>query len=154
AARRDWLPPDQLTAATDLWFDPEAERVAARSRLSFDDLVLEETPAALPDDGRVARVLAEAAAADLARVLPPEDSPAGLYLTRVRCLAGWMPELGLPSFGETELRELLTWLCPGRRSFAELRGADWQAAVQGRLTHAQRQAVEREAPERLAVPSG
>jgi ATP-dependent helicase HrpB len=27
-------------------------------------------------------------------------------------------------------------------------------AVQGRLTHAQRQAVEREAPERLQVPSG
>ena len=45
-------------------------------------------------------------------------------------------------------------MCPGRRSFAELRRADWLAALQGRLTHAQRQAVEREAPERLEVPSG
>ena len=65
-----------------------------------------------------------------------------------------MPELNLPAFNEAELRDLLPWLCPGRRSFEELRHADWLAAFQGKLTHAQRQAVEREAPERLEVPSG
>src|SRR5207245_2266442 len=55
---------------------------------------------------------------------------------------------------DDDLRGLLPWLCPGKRSFEELRRADWLAALQGRLTHQQAQAVEREAPERLAVPSG
>ena len=35
-----------------------------------------------------------------------------------------------------------------------MRRGPWLEALQSRLTHAQRAAVEREAPERLAVPSG
>jgi ATP-dependent helicase HrpB len=108
----------------------------------------------LPDGAETARVLATAAGQRLDRVLPPADSPAGLYRTRVRWLREWMPELELPAFDESDLRDLLSWLCLGRRSFAELRAADWLSALQGRLTHIQRQAMEREAPERLAVPSG
>jgi ATP-dependent RNA helicase HrpB len=65
-----------------------------------------------------------------------------------------MPELELPPLDENDLRDLLSWLCLGRRSFAELRTADWLSALQSRLTHPQRQAVEREAPERLPAPSG
>jgi len=99
-------------------------------------------------------VLTAAALKQLDRVLPPADSPAGLYRTRVRWLREWMPELELPPFDENDLRDLLSWLCVGRRSFADLRAADWLSALQGRLTHIQRQAVEREAPERLPVPSG
>jgi ATP-dependent helicase HrpB len=98
--------------------------------------------------------LATAAVERLDRVLPPADSSAGIYLTRLRCLRDWMPELKLPAMGPAELREVLTWLCSGRRSFAELRSADWLCAIESRLTFAQRQAVDREAPERLTVPSG
>jgi ATP-dependent helicase HrpB len=154
AVRRDWLPPELMSDAIEVAFDPAAERVTARRRLRFADLLIEETPASLPDGGQTAEVLAAAAAEHLERVLPPADSPAGLFLTRVRCLRQWMPELELPAFDEAELREILPWLCPGRRSFAELRQAPWLEGLQGRLTSRQRQAVEREAPERLKVPSG
>ncbi len=154
AVRRDWLPEELVRTAVEVAFDPETERVTARRRLCFEDLVLEEKSAALPDGEEVGRVLAAAAAERPERVLPPADSPAGGYLTRVRCLRDWMPELRLPAFDEADLREVLAWLCPGRRSFAELRDGPWSAALQGQLTHVQRQAVEREAPERLAVPSG
>jgi ATP-dependent helicase HrpB len=152
--RRDWLPPEQMSDTIEAVFDPATERVTARRRLRFADLVIEDTNASLSDDTQAAQVLATAAAEHLERVLPPDDSPAGLFLTRVRCLRQWMPELQLPAFEETELREILTWLCPGRRSFAELRQAPWLEALQARLTAPQRQAVEREAPERLQVPSG
>jgi ATP-dependent helicase HrpB len=154
AVQRDWLPPERLAAAVEVAFDPEAERVTARRQLRFEDLVLEDTPAALPGQEEVARVLAAAATEHLGRVLPPADSPAGLFLTRIRCLRGWLPELGLPTFNEAELCLLLPELCPGRRSFAELREGPWLEALQGRLTYNQRQAVEREAPERIVVPSG
>jgi ATP-dependent helicase HrpB len=154
AVQRDWLAPELVSTAIEVAFDPAGERVTARRRIRYDDLVLEETPAALPDDEQTATVLAGAAAQHLERVLPPADSPAGLFLTRVRCLRAWLPELDLPAFDEAELRALLPGLCHSRRSFADLRGGPWLEALQARLTHRQRQAVEREAPERLAVPSG
>ncbi|HEY7427583.1 MAG TPA: ATP-dependent helicase C-terminal domain-containing protein, partial [Gemmataceae bacterium] len=154
AIERDWLPAEQINSAVEVAFDADAERVSAKRRVYFADLVIEETDAPLPDGEEATSVLAAAAAAHLERVLPPDDSPAGLYRTRVRCLRQWMPELQLPSLDKAELRELLTWLCHRCRSFADLRKADWLQAFQDRMNHVQRQAVEREAPERLTVPSG
>jgi ATP-dependent helicase HrpB len=154
AVRREWLPTERLHETTVLEFDEVAERVTARRRVRYDDLTLEDEPAPLPDADEVARVLCGAAEARLERVLPPADSSAALFRVRVRCLRGWMPELQLPALDESDLGEVLRWLCPGRRSFAELRAADWAGALRGRLTQQQAQAVEREAPEGWTVPSG
>jgi ATP-dependent helicase HrpB len=154
AVQRDWLPPGSVSVTTEVEFDEKSERVTARRRVRYEDLLLEEAPAAPADGEDMTRALCAAASERLGRVLPPDDSSAGLFLLRASCLREWMPELGLPAFDEAGLRELLTWLCPGRRSFEELRRADWLAALQGRLTHQQLLAVEREAPERLEVPSG
>jgi ATP-dependent helicase HrpB len=154
AIRRDWLPPERLTTTVEVTFDAAAERVAARKRVRYEDLLLEESAAALPPGEQVAAVLAAEAAQQLPRVLPPEDSPAGQYLVRLRCLQAWMPELDWPRLDDAALAEMLPWLAAGCRSFAELQQADWLGALQGRLTHAQRQAVDKEAPERLQVPSG
>ena len=52
-----------------------------------------------------------------------------LYRTRVRCLCGWLPELQLPPLDEADLRELLPWLCPGRRSFAAQKAGGCAALV-------------------------
>jgi ATP-dependent helicase HrpB len=154
AIERDWLPAEQVTTSIEVAFDAEVERVSAKRRVRFVDLLVEETDAPLPDSEETANVLAAAAAQNLERVVPPQDSPAGLYRTRIRCLGEWMPESQLPRLDDAEMRELLTWLCHSCRSFAELRKADWLQAFQGRLNHTQRQAVEREVPERLQVPSG
>jgi ATP-dependent helicase HrpB len=154
AVRRDWLPADRITTAVEVTFDAQAERVVARKRVRYEDLLLEESAAALPPGDQVATVLAAAAAAQLPRVLPPQDSPADQYLVRLRCLHGWMPELHLPDIDDGALREMLPWLAAGCRSFDDLRNADWLGALQGRLSHTQRQALEREAPERWTVPSG
>jgi ATP-dependent helicase HrpB len=65
-----------------------------------------------------------------------------------------MPQLDLPEFGDEQFRDLLPEISHGCRSFADLRGAPWMDFLKGRLTHAQIQALDREAPERLEVPSG
>jgi ATP-dependent helicase HrpB len=151
---RDWLPKELLATATEIVFDDQAERIAARKRTRFGDLVLDDTPAHIADENDAARVLAAAAVARLDRVLPPADGPAGQFRTRVRCLRAWMPELGLPAFDDTDLRELLEHLARGRRSLADLRNGPWFEAMQGQLTYDQYRTIEREAPERLEVPSG
>jgi ATP-dependent helicase HrpB len=155
AVERAWLQPELLTTTTEVAFDDTTERVTARRVTRFDDdLILDETQAALPDDDTTARALAAAARDRLPRVIPSDDSAAATYRTRVRCLGVWMPELDLPAFDDGELRDLLSTVVHGCRSFADLRNAPWLGAMQGRLTYAQRQDVEREAPERVAVPSG
>jgi ATP-dependent helicase HrpB len=155
AIEEDWLPAAQVSTAIEVAFDPIEERVATMRRVRFEDLVLEEGPAHVPGgSGQVVQVLIAAAAERLERVLPAEDSPAAAYLTRVRCLHEWMPELKLPAFDDGQLRDLLPWVCQDCRSFEEVRRASWLAAVQSVLTVPQRHAVEREAPERLEVPSG
>jgi ATP-dependent helicase HrpB len=65
-----------------------------------------------------------------------------------------MPELELPALDADGLRTLLPLVAHGCRSFDELRRAAWLGVIQGQLSPQQRQAVEREAPERIEVPSG
>ncbi len=154
AIPRDALPGGRLRVATELSFDGTSERVVARKQLLFEDLLIEETPAHLPSGDRVGQVLAEAAAIRLDRIAPAFDTPAGQFLTRVRWLRAEMANVDLPAFDETEMAEVLRWLSAGKKSFAELRAADWTAALSSRLTHQQRQTLDREAPERWLVPSG
>jgi len=120
----------------------------------YEDLILEEKDANLPRSDEVTRILIEAARDRVPRVLPEADTAAASFLVRLRWLRQAMPELALPEFSDAELRELLPWACAGCRTFAEVRRADWLGLLQGKLTSAQIQAVEREAPEQLQVPSG
>jgi len=72
----------------------------------------------------------------------------------VRCLRAWVPELNLPAFEASDLREALESLCRNRRSLAEVRNGPWLDFLKGQLTYEQLRAVENEAPERIEVPSG
>ncbi len=147
------LPAERLATSVEVEWDAARERVIAWRRTRYRDLVVaaSEVPAADDDAGRV---LAAAAAARLDRALPLGDPEVAAFLARVRSLRVWMPELGLPAFDEAELRGLLPFLAAGRRSFAELRQAPLAEVLAGALDHEQRQALARQAPERLRVPSG
>lgn len=152
--RREWLAPELMSDSIETLFDDQSERVVARHRLRYLDLLLEESPATPTDPESVTRTLMDAAAGNLERVLPAADSPAGRFLVRARCLRSWMPEVNLPVFDEEQLKGILPWLCAGQRSFAELRDGPWLDSLAGLLTPHQRRLVEREAPERIEVPSG
>jgi len=154
AVEREWLPAERVATRVEVVFDERAERVAAVKRTLFDDLALDEVQAGLPNDGEPARVLALAATKRFERVWPKDDKDVERFVARVRCLSAWMPDLELPKFDDASLAEALPDLCEGRRSFEELRRAPWLDALRARLTYAQLQALEREAPDKLSVPSG
>jgi ATP-dependent helicase HrpB len=154
AVERAWLPSHGLRTADEAFFHPTQKSVVGRRRTYWDDLVLDEVNIPAPAGEETARLLAEAAARDWDRVFPTDDAGVNSFLARVRCLAGWMPELKLPTFAEAELQSVLLELCQTRRSFDELRKAPWLDTLKARLTWPQREAVDREAPERFAVPSG
>ena len=152
--KREWLAPEHLIESNVVEFNPHSEKIEAKRLLMFEDLLLDSNPILLPDTQQTAPVLASAALERIERVRPGPDTPTGQYLLRIRCLREWLPELNLAAFDENDMREILSWLCAGCRSFDELKKADWLGAIQGKLTHQQRQAVERETPEQIEVPSG
>jgi ATP-dependent helicase HrpB len=134
-------------------FDARSGRVVAMRRTCWDDLVLDEVALAHIPDDKLTAALASAAVEEFDRVVPKNDDVRG-YLERVRSLGEWMPELQLPPLDDDQLKSLLPPLCRGCRSFDDLRRAPWLQWIKSLLTPAQLQAVEREAPERLSVPSG
>ncbi len=146
------LPAARMTTRVVVAFDPTRERAVGHRYELFDDLVLAETEIPAPP-ADAARVLAEAAQADLDRAFALGADPAAGLLARWGFLAAAMPELALPE-PRAALAELLPGLTPGRRAFADLRALDVGEILLGTLSRAQREALDREAPERLAVPSG
>jgi ATP-dependent helicase HrpB len=154
AIEREWLPKGRVREEVATRFDEEREAVTASRRIMYEDLVLEEAQIALPDSDEVERTLAVAAARDLRRALPLADDDVTKFLSRLRCLRAWMPELGLPAFDDEEIRALLPELCAGARSFADLRKLPFVELLKSKLPRAQALALDREAPERIRVPSG
>ncbi len=152
AVDREWLEP--AVESFEATYDDATDRVNGWKVTRWLDLVLDQRPAGNIDKNLRAEALVAAAERDMARALPSPESDGGMYLFRVRCLRQWMPELNLPDLSGDVSRELLTWLAPGCRSLAEVRDADWAGAFREKLTHQQRQAVDREAPERMEVPTG
>jgi ATP-dependent helicase HrpB len=154
AVERSWLPAELVVASRELAWDEERERVVARAVVRFDDLVLEEKEIPIADGEAASRLLAERAATELERALRLPDSPALSSLRqRLGFLAAARPDLGLPPF-ESVLLDLLPAAAAGKRSFAELRAFPFSEAFLGAMNRAERQALERDAPERLEVPSG
>ncbi len=147
------LPRERLNDEVEVEFDPDRERVIAHRLTRFDDLVLNEREVPPPPE-EAARVLAEAAGCDLTRALVLDEPEIAGFLARWRWLRTAMPELDLPPAGEEEIRALLPEIARGRRTFADLRKAPLRDLLSGALSYAQTQALAREAPERIDVPSG
>lgn len=151
--QRAWFPEDKVVRELEVAFDQSAERVVAWRRTRFNGLVIDEWEQT-PPAAEASAELARAAALDLDQALPLGDAEVASFLDRLRWLAGEMPELGLPVFTDEDLLKLLPTVCAGRRSFAELRKLPLVDLLEGLLSHQQLQTLDREAPERLTVPSG
>lgn len=151
---RDWLPRELLSDETSVSFDETQQRVVSQKIIRWDDLVLDSRQAALPSAEEVAAVLAPAAAANWDKAFPTDNENLNEFVTRVRCLNEWNPQLGLPMLDETTLKNLLPELCLGCKSLADVRRAPWLQMAKSLFIYQQLQQVDREAPERIGVPSG
>jgi ATP-dependent helicase HrpB len=151
---RGWLPAAHLRTVVEVEYDAAQDRLQARRRTYWETLLLDETTAGLPSDDSPSNALAAAAIEHWDRVFPPESEEAADFILRVRCLREWMPELTLPALDDSALQALLPTIAHGCRSLAELRRAPWLMHLKNQFTHQQLQQIERDAPERITVPSG
>jgi ATP-dependent helicase HrpB len=144
--------PASLRFAEEAAWNPAAERVDGVERLLYEDLVLEEGRAARLDPERAAALLAEQARGRGARAFC-EAGALDRILHRVAFAASHAGG-ALAPLGEEDLSAVLRQACQGRRSFADLREAGLEELLLARLPPSGRPALERLAPERVALPSG
>lgn len=149
ALREGWL---QTRDRPVVRFDTERRTVVSEVETTYGAIVLSSRDSSAPPDPfEASRLLAEAAMADVGAAL--NITPA---VEAWQARAGWLthnfPELGLPDV--TDVRAFLPDWCVGRRSFSELRKIDVLRALQEQLGWQRLVVLDREAPERIRVPSG
>ena len=149
-----WLPPEDLSTRRAVEYDPDADRVVCSTVREYRDLEIERRLAKADSGDETARVLTTAAARDLHRALGLARPEVEQLVARVSFLAREMPERGLPTIDEKLLGSLLPGLCQGRRSLGELSSLPLVEIILGLLPREQRVTLDRDAPERIVVPSG
>jgi ATP-dependent helicase HrpB len=155
AVELEWLAaavPEAMRETREVVYDAARERVVTRTRRAYLDLVLDERIRTDVDAEQAGEVLARAAVADPSYAAALDERDDAL-LSRLRFLARAMPELGWPD-PDALLEDAVRACAAGCTSLAALRARDVPGAVRGLLSHAQRAALERDAPLRLVLPSG
>ncbi len=153
---REWLdalPGERVRTDTVRSWGASSERVVARQRVVYDDLVLEEREVPAPLDGETARLLLEAASADLFHALEPGPGVEHLR-ARVAFLRRAMPELDIPPLDDEALVGLLPDLVAGRHRLAQLRETPLEPLLKARLGSRALRLLDEHAPGSLPVPTG
>jgi ATP-dependent helicase HrpB len=149
--------PQRFTRARSTRFNPAGRALECHDEIRFGRLLLERRAVPVEAGPRSAAALLEGVRALGLEALPWGEATRSLR-ARVALLREHCPELGLPDLSEAVLLATLEdWLTPWLQSLTRLdalAASDLHEALRGRLDHAQRQVLEREAPTRIRVPSG
>ncbi|MGH9666725.1 MAG: ATP-dependent helicase C-terminal domain-containing protein, partial [Bryobacteraceae bacterium] len=150
AVEPDWLLdffPKRVEARSGVEWNRTAEHVEAVSALLYDGLAIEESRGGLPDPDQAACLLAaRAIEAGLERFVDREQLEE--FRARLDFAAAHST---VPPLTDEALQSVLTALCRGRRSFAELAAAGLLDELKSRYRG---QRLDEIAPERLRLPGG
>jgi ATP-dependent helicase HrpB len=156
AIEAGWLEelfPDAIHRAQRVAFDSASRRVEAHDLVSVRDLVLTSKKIEPPPAGPAAQVLAEELAAGRLE-LPNWDHGVEQWVLRLNLLAQWCPDLQLPPLGPEDRRPIYEQICLGAASYKDLKDRPVLPAVRSWLSAAQREVLDKHAPERASLSNG
>ena len=156
AIEADWLRelfPDDIKVETHVQWDAQARRVQAAELIRFRDLALAAKRIEPPPAEAAARLLAGEILADRLP-LPNWDHTVEQWLLRLRLLCEHCPELQLPPITEDDRKHLIEQLCHGAVSYKDIKEREVKPLVMSWLSPAQRELLDKHAPERLTLSNG
>ncbi len=145
--------PDEVSDFDALEWDSDAKRVVRVTRLSYGNLVLEETRAPAPPSPEAGRILAAQALAQGVSRLPDAER-IDAWAMRVELVAQAFPELEFPKVDEAFIRGAVEEICANLRSVNELAEMSVMDALNNRLTHEQQRALANHLPDKVQLPGG
>lgn len=156
AIEADWLKelfPDDIKSEVQVQFDAQAKRVLAAELLRFRDLALAAKRVDPPPADAAARLLA--AEINAGRLLLPNwDHAVEQWLLRLRLLCQHCPDLQLPPITDEDKQAIIEQLCHGATSYKDIKEREVKPVVMSWLSHAQRELLDKHAPERLTLSNG
>ena len=106
-----------------------------------------------PPADAAARLLAEEVIAGRLQ-LPKWDHGVAQWILRLNLLAKWCPDLQLPAIGDDDRRHIIEQLCLGAVSYKDLKDREVKPVVKSWLSPAQRDLLDKYAPERVTLSNG
>lgn len=156
AIEADWLKelfPEDLRSEVHVQWDAQAKRVLAAELLRFRDLALAAKRLDPPPADAAARLLAEEV--NSGRLpLPNWDHSVEQWLLRLRLLCQHCPDLQLPPVTDEDKKHIVEQLCLGAVSYKDIKEREVKPVVMSWLSHAQRELLDKHAPERLTLSNG
>jgi ATP-dependent helicase HrpB len=145
--------PDDIEAELKVQFDPTQKRVVAAELARFRGLALSAKRVEPPPAEAAAHLLAdEVAAGNL--ILKEWDHTVEQWILRLNLLSKWCPEFELPPITDDDRRHLIEQVCHGAIGYKDIKDREVKSVVQSWLSHAQRELLDKHAPERLSLANG
>ncbi len=156
AVEADWLRelfPEDMQTELRVAFDSTAKRVMAAELVRFRGLALSAKRIEPPPADASARLLAEEVIAGRL-VFKEWDHSIEQWILRLNLLVKWCPEFELPPITPEDRRHLIEQLCHGAYGYKDIKDRDVKPVVTSWLSAAQRELLEKHAPERLSLSNG
>jgi ATP-dependent helicase HrpB len=156
AIEADWLRelfPDDIKSDLHVQFDAQQKRVLAAELLRFRDLALAAKRIDPPPADAAARLLADEILAGRL-LLPNWDHHVEQWLARLNLLCKECADLQLPAITDDDKKSIIEQLCHGAVSYKDIKEREVKPIVMSWLSHAQRELLDKHAPERLTLPNG
>ena len=156
AIEADWLRelfPDDIKSDLHVQFDAQQKRVLAAELLRFRDLALAAKRIDPPPADAAARLLADEILAGRL-LLPNWDHGVEQWLARLNLLCQHCADLQLPAITDEDKKSIIEQLCHGAVSYKDIKEREVKPVVMSWLSQAQRELLDKHAPERLTLPNG
>jgi len=156
AIQPEWLHelfPEDMKSQIHVQWDTQAKRVQAAELIRFRDLALSAKRIEPPPAEAAARLLAQEINAGRLS-LPNWDHSVEQWLLRLHLLCEHCPDLQLPAITDENKQHLIEQLCHGAVSYKDIKEREVKPLVMSWLSPAQREALDKHAPERLSLANG
>ena len=156
AIEEKWLHelfPEDMRGDLQVQFDTTQKRVMAAELIKFRGLALSAKRVEPPPADDAARLLTDEVMAGRLKLTEWNDS-VDQWIQRLALLAQHCPELQLTPIMDEDRRSIVEQVCLGAVGYKDIKDKPVKPVVQSWLGHAQRELVEKHAPERLNLPNG
>lgn len=145
--------PGDISSELRVQFDVTQKRVVAAELLRFRELALSARRVDPPPADDAARILAAEILAERLP-LPNWDHSVQQWIARLNFLCANCPDLQLPPFNDEDKQHVIEQLCHGAVGYKDIKEREVMPVVTSWLSHAQRELLDKHAPERLSLPNG
>jgi ATP-dependent helicase HrpB len=145
--------PEDLKREVQVQWDAQAKRVLAAELVRFRDLALAAKRIDPPPADAAAQLIANEINAGRLP-LPNWDHHVEQWLLRLKLLCQHCADFQLPPITDDDKKSIIEQLCHGAVSYKDIKEREVKPVVMSWLSHAQRELLDKHAPERLTLSNG